>query len=48
MTHKVRVRWGSVSCINAKHMKHIMKMLNINCRNTEHYCGVVLDERNTL
>ena len=48
MTHKVRVRGGGVSCINTEHMKHSMKMLDIKCRSTEHYLGVVLDERNTL
>ena len=33
-------------------MKHIMKkekkMLDINCRNTKHYLGVVLNEKNIL
>ena len=36
MTRKVRVRWGSVSCINAKHMKHMLKMLNTYYENVEH------------
>ena len=36
MTHKVRVRVGSVSGTNTEHMEHIMKMFT-KCRNTEHY-----------